>query len=175
MRRICAWCGKDLDEREAQGSTLDAVSHGLCDDCYAHVTAEMGVPLGEYLDWLDVPVLVMDGEASVRTANVAARELLDKGLTDIERHRCGEVFECAHARLPEGCGSTIHCSGCAIRRAVLETYRTGQRCLRVPAYLAPATPGQSSRIALLISTQRVTSRGRSVVLLRIDEMGSPTT
>jgi hypothetical protein len=76
----------------------------------------------------------------------------------------GDVFECAYARLPGGCGRTAHCSGCTIRQTVMDTVRTGQGHLRAPAYLNRATPDGVQRIPLTISTERV----GDFVLLRID-------
>ncbi len=31
MQRVCAWCGKDLGEIEAEGQT--GTTHGICEEC----------------------------------------------------------------------------------------------------------------------------------------------
>jgi hypothetical protein len=90
--------------------------------------------------------------------------MLGKGSPEIEGHKGGDVFECAYARLPEGCGNTIHCSGCTIRRTVMETHKTGKSSLRVPATLNRNDPEDPDKITLLISTEKIAD----VVLLRID-------
>ena len=83
---------------------------------------------------------------------------------DIEDHKGGEVFECAYAGLPGGCGRTVHCDGCTIRINVMDTHRTGQSRLRVPAYLFRGKPDDSEKTDYFISTEKV----GKVVLLRID-------
>jgi hypothetical protein len=126
----------------------------------------MGMPLHEYLDGLDAPVLVVSAEGVVETANAQARALLRKELPEIEGYRGGDVFECTHAKLPGGCGQTIHCTGCTIRRTVTHTYNTAQSHLRVLATLNREHGREARRIPFLISTEKV----QGVVLLRIDEV-----
>jgi hypothetical protein len=75
-------------------------------------------------------------------------------------------MECANARLPGGCGKTIHCVGCAIRRAVTHTFLTGKSHLREPAWLDREKDGKVTRLALLVSTEK----RESCVLLRIDSI-----
>jgi DNA-directed RNA polymerase subunit RPC12/RpoP len=38
MIRICAWCGKDLGENDAEPK--EAISHGMCEDCRDKVVSE---------------------------------------------------------------------------------------------------------------------------------------
>jgi len=37
MRRICAWCGKDMGETPGDGLT-----HGICPECLAKELAKLG-------------------------------------------------------------------------------------------------------------------------------------
>jgi hypothetical protein len=76
----------------------------------------------------------------------------------------GDVFECANATLPGGCGRTVHCSGCAIRKAVEQTWETGTPQVRVPATLQARDATALPVVALEISTEKVGEQ----VLLRID-------
>jgi hypothetical protein len=143
------------------------ITHGICRDCAYHLFAQIGMPLLEYLDGLNVPVVIVDGDGTVTTANEQARTVLQKDLSEIEGYKGGDVFECSHAKLPEGCGQTIHCSGCTIRKAVTYTSQTGQSCQSVPAVLNRDTVDGVTEARFLISTQKV----RDVVLLRIDAAG----
>jgi hypothetical protein len=118
---------------------------------------------------LKLPIVVVNETGTIVTGNDHAQKLLRKGPAEIEGYRGGEVFECAYARLPEGCGNTMHCSGCTIRRTVMDTYRTGKSFLRVPATLNTDTLQSPKRIKLLISTEKMAE----LVLLRIDEMEAP--
>ena len=81
--------------------------------------------------------------------------------------RAGDVFECANARLPGGCGRTIHCSGCTLRRTVTDTFTTGRSHVRVPAYLRRRRDEDAGAVSLLITTEKV----GGVVLLRVDHVG----
>ncbi|MEW6488773.1 MAG: PAS domain-containing protein [Thermodesulfobacteriota bacterium] len=166
MRRVCAWCGGEL---EPGGNPADpVVTHGICPSCSDHFFGDPDLPpLRRFLDRLEAPVLLVDGEGAVLTANRAARELLGKSLPEIEGHRSGDVMECARARLPGGCGRTEHCRACAIRIAVSETFATGVSREGLCAVEGAGTFGASGSSVVRISTERV----GGTVLLRIDEMG----
>lgn len=144
----------------------NAITHGICRNCRENLSFQSGVEFGVFLDSLKFPVVVVDREGTIVTGNEKARRLLRKELPEIEGYRGGEVFECAYARLPEGCGNTTHCSGCTIRRTVMETYGTGRSILRIPAILNRNTPEDPEKIRFLISTERIAD----LVLLQIDEM-----
>jgi hypothetical protein len=126
----------------------------------------MGVELEEFLDSLKLPVVVVNRGGTIVTGNNQARTVLRKGLPEMEGYRGGDVFECAYARLPGGCGNTMHCSGCTIRKTVMETHGTSRSFLKVPATLNRDNPEDPKKIKLLISTERLAD----LVLLRIDEM-----
>ena len=166
MKRVCAWCKKELGRVDSQASFDNVITHGICEICRDNLLFQMGVELGEFLDSLKLPVVVVDRGGTIVTGNDQARALLRKGLPEIEGYKGGEVFECAYARLPDGCGNTMHCSGCTIRRTVMETHGTGRSLLRVPATLNRNTPEDPEKIKLLISTERFAD----LILLRIDEM-----
>ena len=168
MKRVCAWCGKELGSIEAQKHPANAVTHGICLSCRDNLIFQMGVDLGVFLDSLKLPVVMIDMQGAVVTGNKKARTMLQKELPQIEGNPGGEVFECAYARLPEGCGNTVHCSGCTIRRTVMETFETGKSLLRVPATLNQNSPVAPEKINLLISTEKFAD----FVLLRVDEMNA---
>jgi len=166
MSRRCARCGADMDVDHNGPASELVVSQGLCGECARHLAAQGGVPLVEYLDGLGVPVAVVDRDGVVKAANRQLCDLVRQDLSSVRGKRGGDVFECAYAGLPGGCGQTIHCSACAIRRAVTETMDSGISRERVPASLQQGDPGRPRQAELLISTQRVGSH----VLLRIDMM-----
>lgn len=171
MMRICAWCRKTMEgDPDRQLDTKHPVTHGICDSCRLNVKFQTGVPLSEYLDSLDAPVAVLDGNGTVVTANKTVRVVLRKTLPEIAGRPGGEVFECPYSRLPEGCGRTVHCSGCTIRRAVMATHADGQPRAMVPATLMTGEADDPQGVAMVISTERV----RDMVLLRIDQVeGEP--
>lgn len=170
MKVVCSACGVSLGEKPSEAFGDDVVSHGLCDPCADRFLAQMGIALHRYLETIPAPVVTVTPDAIVGTANQEARKLLGKELSEIEGFRGGEVFECSHAMQPEGCGRTVHCSGCAIRNTVLDTARTGNVHRNVPAYLTPKQDFETHRIEMVISTEK---RG-GVVFLRIDDMQPET-
>ena len=126
-----------------------------------------GLKLRHSLDGLGVPVLLMEGDVSVRTGNRFASRALGKTRRDLEGQKSGAVIECIHAKTPEGCGKTVHCKSCVIRKTVKETFATGKSFVQVPAYPHVDTAAGVKHVCLRISTEKVGNQ----VLLRIDDIG----
>ncbi len=132
MRAICSYCRKDLGHREPLEDPR--LTHGMCDACADHFSRQWaGLDLGEYLDTLSVPVLVMEGGGRVVGANEHLARLLGKDRSEILGRLPGEVAECAHSRLDDGCGRTRHCAACTVRRAITTTFETGESQVRIRA------------------------------------------
>ena len=164
MKRVCAWCGVKLPDILAAGRDSHEISHGLCVACYKHMLVQIGLPLNEYLNVLGLPVVAFDRNVRLITANDYACELLGKEVREVKGLLGGNVFECQHAEDPAGCGQTIHCNGCAIRRSVTSTFETGESHVRIPACLNRATDPEPRTTHLLVSTERA----GAMVLLRLD-------
>ena len=164
MRRVCAWCGESMDPPVPAGVSGQWITHGMCESCRDRMMEGLGDPLADFLDTLAVPVVVAGDDAVVEAANRAALRHLGKEPDQVAGRWTGDVFECAHAAFPEGCGRTIHCSGCAIRRTVEHTYRTGVGHHQVPATLKMARHGEEEVEALKITTERIGGR----VLLKVE-------
>jgi PAS domain-containing protein len=171
MKRICAWCKKEMQGGDSQAGTENMITHGICKSCRDNVLFQLGVELELFLDSLEAPVVMVNQSGTVVSANNKARKMLRKDLSEIEGYSGGDVFECEYARLPEGCGNTTHCSGCTIRRTVMQTYETGKGFLRVQATLDQYTPKETEEMDLLISTEKLSD----VVLLRIDKIEAKKT
>ncbi len=165
MNSICAWCGRTLADAPDPGSDGRWITHGICDECRDTLLGTMGIPLGEYLDSLPEPILLVDGKARVLDANAALRSSTREPGALPPGRLLGEVFECVHSAEPGGCGRTIHCSGCTIRRTVTDTFETGEGHLRVPATLTLSATGEPAPVQLLITTEKAGDH----VLLRVDE------
>ena len=165
MHAICAWCGVSLNIREEPNNDFP-VSHGICDDCTAKFLSEDSVSLQEFIDRLKPPVFCLDSEGRVITANRQAAEALGKPLESIQLELGGDVMECSFATLPGGCGKTVHCKACTIRRNVEATHATHMNLTKVPATLTTNIEGHPAKVRYLISTEW-TPAG---VLLQIDEV-----
>ena len=140
------------------------ISHGICSSCRDNVIFQEGVPLQRYIDSLAIPIFVVDSNVMATAVNRSACEVLGKEPTAVVQHLAGNVFECEYARLPEGCGGTIHCSGCTIRKTVTKCFTTGKPQSLVPAYLNPDSPTSKTHS---ITTVKVADW----VMLRVDHLG----
>ena len=163
MRHVCAWCLKDIGFVKESIHPDTEISHGICSSCRDNIVFQEGVQLQRYIESFAIPILVVDSNVKVTAVNSRACEILGKEPKTIVQHLGGNVFECEYARLPEGCGRTIHCSGCTIRKAVTKCFATGKPQSMVPAYINPDSP--SSR-TLSITTVKVDN----LVMLRIDHL-----
>ncbi len=159
MKYVCAYCNEEL-RPETTGK--EGVSHGICPSCYNHIKASLGVDLKEYLNMLDHPVFLVDDDVKVLSANYKARHLNGDKIHSIINKRLGEVFECENAIRSEGCGRSVCCSGCTIRRSVSTTYKTGDPVMKKPASLVSAISGIPTTIDLYITTYKV---GKVVFLM----------
>ncbi|MBW1722432.1 MAG: hypothetical protein JRH13_09260 [Deltaproteobacteria bacterium] len=167
MKRVCAWCRKKMKGKEPESVDTDMpVTHGICPDCLREMLSHEAVTLREYLDRFPGPVFLVDAEGRIVTANKEGLKVLNKRAEDIEGRLGGDAFECKYAKLPGGCGNTIHCKTCTIRITVTDTLETGQSHTKIPAYPDLHHMSGENRIRFLISTEKV---GKAV-LLRIDEI-----
>jgi len=166
MKKVCAWCKRELETLNTDHEEMYPITHGICETCAGNLLTQMGRPLYDFLDSLEVPILLMESGPLVCTGNKHARKLLDKQLFEIEGSRGGEVIECAYSKRPEGCGNTEHCKSCTIRITVLETFATGKSFVRVPAYPDIQSVSGIKTMRFLITTEKA----GDFVLLRIEEM-----
>jgi hypothetical protein len=170
MKRICAWCRTEIGHVDGGKRFEDEeVSHGICERCADNIVFQQGVPLPAYIESLDMPVLLINDQGTVIAGNAKARsefgaEYFKDGK---KKHATGEIFECQFARLPEGCGRTIHCSGCAIRRTISSTIETGEPQSKIPATLSRGDPDNPESIALSITTVKVAN----AVVLKVEYRG----
>lgn len=164
MTKKCESCNGDLDAT-MYDKTIGVISDGLCPSCKKELDSREGITIQEFVDKLIVAIIVLDQKGSIQTVNEKARSLFNKELFFFKGRSIGKVFECEYAQLPEGCGETVHCSGCAIKTAVTETFTTGNPVFRMGATLKDLKPGEPQKIHYYISTRK---RG-DAVLLQIEE------
>ncbi len=165
MKTICAWCSRMLgDDTNPDG----VLSHGICPECKEYFFPEHGPrSFVEFLDQLAVPVIVVDDNYRLVAANEPARRMVGISARKIKGMRLGQAIECPFARLPEGCGRSVHCRSCAVRLTVQDTHSTGLGHYGVPAYKDKSFTKNDRTISLLISTEKL----GDFVLLRLHEIG----
>ncbi len=162
METRCAYCGALI--RRDPGPGL--VSHGMCLPCAEHFERLWaGMPLGEYLDAFDRPVMLVDAEGRLIAGNSRLAAALDRDRSELAGLLGGQAFACVRSRLPGGCGKTVHCRECAVRQLVEGVRETGRGRSSVPAYLDTG----AGRVDLRL-TARPDARGG--VLVVVEEMRS---
>jgi hypothetical protein len=166
MEVICSWCNKEINKEYSTLSTDKNISHGICDECVRFLRENKPGSLKEFINKIQVPVLVVNEEGRVNTANDLACSALKKDIADIEDQLGGDVMECAYARLPEGCGQTVHCNACAIRKTVTQTFETGKGIIKRKAYQDIRTGQGKQRMMFMISTKIL----NDIILLKIERM-----
>lgn len=158
MTVLCAWCRKRIAGDERSEPSL--ASHGICPDCKDNFDFQEGGSLRRYIESMPFPVAALDSQMCLTFANSRACAILGKTFDEMSGDLLGDVFECAHARLPEGCGRTVHCSGCAIRRTLTNVHTSAQPQWRVPATLTKSDAAVSLEISAIKTGE--------VLWLRID-------
>ena len=165
IKSVCAWCGKEMIANGTEENHDTPLSHGICEDCKFHMFAQNGLKLRDYLNHFDVPVFIVDKENHVLASNNRASDTFMADIPGEDHVLCGIVFECDNAHLPEGCGKTVHCSGCTVRLCIAKTIETGEVFSKVPAYL-DCKRSDTNKIHFLISTERF----GNAVLLRVEDV-----
>ncbi len=164
MRLVCSYCRRVI--RADPGSRVTDVSHGMCEPCSQHFERLWsGMPQDEYLAGLSGAVLVLDEDARVVTMNQQLADLIGVDRKSVIGLGAGEAFSCIRSR-PDGCGKTVRCRECPVRRTVEQVARTGQIHERVSAYVDT----DRGRVALCISGRPGTAGS---VQVTIDELGEP--
>lgn len=161
MARTCGWCGTAI----AEGG--DPRGSGLCPACTVRLEPDQKVSVQEIIDPIPAPVLVVDDDIAVSLLNQRGREVLGLGPERARGRRAGELFRCIHDLEPGGCGRTIHCSGCALRRVVTAVCQSGEPQFDVPATLRVGDPDRPEAVAMTVSAFK---RGE-VVMVKIDRGG----
>ena len=164
MKRSCSWRGRELGEAE-EGPAPDAMAGDVCDGCARRLLAECGVELGRYLEGVGAPVMLIDHDGVVVAASRQALERLGMDASEVEGKLCGDVFRCVNASLPGGCGKTVHCPKCALRRCVVATVGSKKGVSDAPVRLKTGDPDAPKWLGIVVTTEYFSG----VVMLRIDE------
>ncbi len=158
MQVICSYCHKVMEEdtTHADGD----ISHGMCELCHEYFSAQWnGMNWDEYLNRFDQPVVLLNGDRRIVAVNERSKKMLNSGDRDVVGLLGGEAMECVYARLPEGCGKTLHCAACTIRIVTERAISTRESFEDVPACLSQDTED----VQFLISASRLGSLVQIVV------------
>ena len=166
LYRLCSHCHAEIAPPQDTPEDKELISHGICRACLEKIMAGSGQPFNDFLDSLPQPVFVVDQQACIVAANHAGREVVGKNGVEINGRLGGEVFQCAEASKPGGCGNRQLCRSCVIRNSVMNTYRDGLPRRKVPAYHELDLITGPQNFKFLISTEKIAD----TVFLRIDDL-----
>jgi len=159
--QVCQWCQSDASAAEGSAA-LAPITRGLCDVCTRYLQGNPS-KLAALLERFAEPILVVNSRGAIISNNGAARVILGHGMDPSAAPLVGDVVECAYARLPGGCGKTVHCDGCGIRRAFTETLRSGVSVANIDARSYHRGSAALVTVDWTLSTERL----GEVVLLRM--------
>jgi PAS domain-containing protein len=166
MKRICSRCGKKMSSASRKTGG-DAISRGICGDCWTQLWTDRLKSSQEIVEQLAAPVLLLDDTLRIKAANSRAQNILGRPLAAISNFLPGDAMECVNARQPGGCGQSLHCQACGLRRALETTLATGVGVEKSPAYQdVYQEDGSILRHFYYISTEKM----EDFILLRIDEV-----
>ncbi|MFZ5949481.1 MAG: hypothetical protein ACOYXC_02155 [Candidatus Rifleibacteriota bacterium] len=165
----CAWCQKVIKDTRQDQENSFPVSHGICEECASIMVQQFNSPVQTFLDRFSQAVMMVDNLNNVIVANKAAKKLSKIDFNMFEQPRCGNLIGCIHSDTAEGCGATVHCQGCVIRRSIVETDRTGKPCRETAC--ADQHFYQGKRVAtMVVTTEKVADR----ILLKIEPIDGET-
>jgi PAS domain-containing protein len=122
------------------------------------------------LDANPSPIFILDGEACILDANLAAIELLESDSGPVLQRPCGEVLHCLHQRdAAKGCGKTPSCKDCLIRNAVMRAFQ-GNRVVREKAKLHLIREHRVEEIHVLVTTTPFAYEGTPYALLVLEDI-----
>lgn len=164
MKRVCAWCNRQMETMQTDDGEVEGlVTHSICNDCADNLDFQMGVSLARYLDSLKIPIIAFDERGRIIAVNEEALKFHKNKNVDISANWTDKIYECAHARLPEGCEKAVHCSGCAIRFVTADAYNTGLSQSDVPAHFNACSAELTEEIDILVSADKI----ENTIFLRI--------
>jgi hypothetical protein len=157
MITICSLCRKDICKTEPISDK--GIKYAVCDECHNTFADKIrGKTLDSLINEFQTPILIVDEDCRIITANKQASAIAGLGPSrrDYIGLMGGEAMQCEYADLPEGCGRTYHCAGCAIRNAVKTSMESGEPQRDIPVILKR----RRGDISLSISTEKIFSMVR---------------
>ena len=161
MNCICAWCSKTLRAAASEELSEGGTSHGICDECALTFVGIRRLQISELLKHVSVPVLVLSADCRVAGANPEAGELFEQKPETLVGRLPGEVIDCIGASTPGGCGHSVICPACELRRTVEATARDGISRRGLLSRHRVRRGNVESRLQFCFSTARV---GEKVVV-----------
>lgn len=126
--------------------------------------------IGPMIDAMPHPLFLVDKNVSIMGLNKASLNLVGSKPEYILRKPAGEVLHCLHSgesRL--GCGHTLYCKDCTIRKAVSETFKK-KSISREKVKMEIVSKNIVSNCCFTITTSPFDYDGTSLVLLQLENL-----
>ena len=121
-------------------------------------------------DALPAPLFVVDEDVRILDANQAAHQMLNSPPEIVLRKLCGEVLHCNDERQSEqGCGETVSCPECVIRKAVRKAYE-GEQAFRMKYTMHLNNNHGTQTVHLLITASAFERQGDKLALLTLEDI-----
>lgn len=120
MVNSCIWCTNQIEENDREN--ISNLELNICSNCET-VLNMVQVPIDQMIESYKLPIVIINHEHTVISANQAANRLLKKFilLPSDQNIKIGNLLRCPNAEMEEGCGKTSQCGSCQIRHAIQDT------------------------------------------------------
>jgi hypothetical protein len=136
------------------------VSHSICSACYTYFKEQVkGLSLDRYLNKFEAPIIIVNADGRIFASNKMAADMTGKSGQRVFGLLGGEAMECVYAKLPEGCGETVHCETCTIRKTVMAAMESEVPQLHMPVKLRQL----DKTVNMVISTDKIGELVRIVI------------
>jgi PAS domain S-box-containing protein len=118
-----------------------------------------------------VGMLLLDEDTMIVDANVVVENMVSRGPGQVIGLRCGDGLGCVHSFEEErGCGFSLACSKCLLRKIILQVLQTGTSVNGVEMQHTLLINGQEHRPSLSVSATPVLLKGRRHVNVAITDI-----
>ncbi|OFZ25682.1 MAG: hypothetical protein A2381_09225 [Bdellovibrionales bacterium RIFOXYB1_FULL_37_110] len=157
MKRQCAWCGKGLGPVALPTNKGgEEISHGICSMCEFHMKASSAtMELNDYIEDFPHPIVITGNDRVILNANRVARVALGKDNVPVQKLPAGKVFECKNAFLPGGCGKTVHCGTCNLRKVIMDTFNFEKQYQDEQIIIEQAPDDSSRALKMSVSSLKI--------------------
>ena len=117
-----------------------------------------------------LPTFLLDSKFGVIEFNAAASDFLDTSLSEVFRHRPGDLLQCQNAvETIAECGASPGCRYCGVRNAITEAIH-GHQTSRCSYQMELVRDDAPVRVDLLVTAAPVADRGQCLVLLILEDV-----
>jgi PAS domain S-box-containing protein len=127
-------------------------------------------------DAVDVGMLLISEDGSVKRVNNAVTRWIRKDPSAVGREQPGDILGCIHALDdPAGCGHALKCGTCPIRKAFESSLHSGEAVHDIEAQTVLSVDGRQMSLWLDVSADPVVIDGKRHVILSLNNITASKT